>query len=88
MPDTFTRRIQLDFSKELIPQLVELTDDPDPEVANWAAENLRSELELARFAVWLAESGVEPGRLALEGPSLYEQFRLARRPKLTLVHNR
>ena len=54
MPDTFTRRIQLDFSKELIPQLVELTDDPDPEVANWAAENLRSELELARFAVWLA----------------------------------
>jgi len=88
MPDTFTRRIQLDFSKELIPQLVELTGDPDPELANWAAENLRSELELARFAVWLVESGVEPGRVALEGPSLYEQFRLARRPKLTLVRKR
>jgi hypothetical protein len=71
MPDTFTRRIQLDLSRELIPQLVELTDDPDPEVSRWAAENLRS--------------GVAPNRLALEEPSLYEQFRLARRPKLTVV---
>ena len=85
MPDTFTRRIQLDFSKDLIPQLVELTGDPDPEVASWAAENLRSELEHARFTTWLARRGVEPVRLVLEEPSLYEQFRLARRPKLKLV---
>ena len=33
MSDTFMRRIQLDFSQELIPQLVELTGDSDPEVA-------------------------------------------------------
>jgi len=85
MPDTFTRRIQLDLSRELIPQLVELTDDPDPEVARWATENLRSEIELAKFTAWLAKRGVEPTRLALEEPSLYEQFRLARRPKLTVV---
>ena len=85
MPDTFTRRIQLDFSKDLIPQLVELTSDPDPEVASWAAENLRSELEHARFSAWLARRGVAPGRLVLEEPRLYEQFRLARRPKLTVV---
>jgi hypothetical protein len=85
MPDTFTRRIQLDFSKELVPQFVELMGDPDPEVAKWAAENLRSELELVRFAAWLARRGVEPSRLVLEEPSLYEQFRLARRPKLTVV---
>ena len=88
MPDSFTRRIQLDFSRELIPQLVELTDDPDPEVARWAAENLRTEIELAKFTAWLARRGVEPNRLALEEPSLYEQFRLARRPKLTVVGKR
>jgi hypothetical protein len=88
MPDTFTRRIQLDFSRELVPQLVELTDDPDPEVARWAAENLRTELELAKFTAWLARRGVDPKRLALEEPSLYEQFRQARRPKLTLVRKR
>jgi hypothetical protein len=85
MPDTFTRRIQLDLSRELIPQLVELTDDPDPEVARWATENLRTEIELAKFTAWLAKRGVAPNRLALEEPSLYEQFRLARRPKLTVV---
>ena len=88
MPDTFTRRIQLDLSRELIPQLVELTDDPDPEVARWAAENLRTEIELAKFRAWLAKRGVEPNRLALEEPSLYEQFRLGRRPKLTVVGKR
>lgn len=79
------RRIQLDLSQELIPQLVELTGDDDPEVAKWAAENLRSEIELARFTAWLARRGVEPTRLALEEPSLYEQFRTASRPKLALV---
>ena len=85
MADTFIRRIQLDFSKELIPQLVELTDDPDPEIARWASENLRTELELARFTAWLARRGIDPRRVALEEPSLYEQFRIARRPKLTVV---
>jgi hypothetical protein len=88
MPDTFIRRIQLDFSRELIPQLVELADDPDPEIARWAAENLRTELELAKFTAWLARHGVDPKRLALEEPSLYEQFRLSRRPKLTVVRKR
>jgi hypothetical protein len=85
MSDTFMRRIQLDFSQELIPQLVELTSDPDPEVAKWAAENLRSEIEMARFTAWLARRGIEPRRLALEEPTLYEQFRAARRPKLAVV---
>jgi hypothetical protein len=88
MPDTFIRRIQLDFSRELIPQLVELADDPDPEIARWAAENLRTELELAKFTAWLAKRGVDPKRLALEEPSLYEQFRLSQRPKLTVVRKR
>jgi hypothetical protein len=85
MSDTFMRRIQLDFSQELIPQLVELTSDADPEVAKWAAENLRNEIEMARFTAWLARRGVEPGRLALEEPSLYEQFRASTRPKLAVV---
>jgi hypothetical protein len=85
MPDTFMRRIQLDFSQELIPQLVELTGDADPEVAEWAAENLRSEIEMARFTAWLARRGVEPSRLPLEEPSLYEQFRASTRPKLAVV---
>jgi hypothetical protein len=85
MSDTFIRRIQLDFSRDLIPQLVELTGDSDPEVAKWAAENLRSEIDMARFTAWLARRGVEPGRLALEEPSLYEQFRASTRPKLAVV---
>jgi hypothetical protein len=85
MPDTFIRRIQLDFSQDLIPQLVELTADPDPEVAKWAAENLRNEIDMARFTAWLARRGVEPRRLALEEPSLYEQFRASTRPKLAVV---
>jgi hypothetical protein len=85
MPDTFMRRIQLDFSQELIPQLVELTSDADPEVAKWAAENLRNEIEMARFTAWLARRGVEPARLALEEPTLYEQFRASTRPKLAVV---
>lgn len=85
MADTFMRRIQLDFTQELIPQLVELTTDADPEVAKWAAENLRSEIEMARFTAWLARRGVEPARLALEEPSLYEQFRASTRPKLAVV---
>ena len=85
MSDTFMRRIQLDFTQELIPQLVELTTDSDAEVAKWAAENLRSEIEMARFTAWLARRGVEPARLALEEPSLYEQFRASTRPKLAVV---
>jgi hypothetical protein len=85
MSDTFMRRIQLDFTQELIPQLVELTNDPDPEIAKWAAENLRNEIEMARFTAWLARRGVEPARLALEEPSLYEQFRSSTRPKLAVV---
>jgi len=88
MSDTFMRRIQLDFSQELIPQLVELTGDSDPEVAKWAAENLRSEIEMARFTAWLARRGIEPRRLTLEEPSLYEQFRAASRPKLAVVRRR
>ena len=59
MSDTFIRRIQLDFSQDLIPQLVELTGDSDPEVAEWAAENLRNEIDMARFTAWLARRGVE-----------------------------
>jgi len=85
MSDTFIRRIQLDFSQDLIPQLVELTSDPDPEVAKWAAENLRNEIDMARFTAWLARRGVEPRRLALEETSLYEQFRASTRPKLAVV---
>jgi hypothetical protein len=85
MSDTFIRRIQLDFSQDLIPQLVELTNDADPEVAKWAAENLRNEIDMARFTAWLARRGVEPRRLALEEPSLYEQFRASTRPKLAMV---
>jgi hypothetical protein len=85
MPNTFMRRIQLDFTQELIPQLVELTSDPDPEIAKWATENLRNEIEMARFTAWLARRGVEPARLALEEPSLYEQFRSSTRPKLAVV---
>jgi len=85
MSDTFIRRVQLDFTQELIPQLVELTSDADPEVAKWAAENLRNEIEMARFTAWLARRGVEPERLKLEEPSLYEQFRAATRPKLAVV---
>jgi hypothetical protein len=85
MPNTFMRRIQLDFTQELIPQLVELTSDPDPEIAKWATENLRNEIEMARFTAWLARRGVEPARLALEESSLYEQFRSATRPKLAVV---
>ena len=88
MPDTFMRRIQLDFTRELIPQLVELTSDTDPEVAKWAAENLRSEIERARFTEWLARRGVEPRRAELEEPSLYEQFRAAHRPKLGVMRKR
>jgi hypothetical protein len=40
---------------------------------------------MARFTAWLARRGVEPARLALEEPSLYEQFRTSTRPKLAVV---
>ncbi len=85
MPDGFMRRVQLDLTKELIPQLAELAEDPDPEVARWAQENLRSEIELAKFAAWLAQRGVDERRFALEEPNLLAQFRAEQRPKLSVV---
>ncbi len=85
MPDSFMRRVQLDLTRDLIPQLAELAEDPDPEVARWAQENLRSEIEHAKFSAWLARRGVDARRLALEEPSLLEQFRAEQRPKLTVV---
>lgn len=88
MPDRFMRRVQLDLTKELIPQLAELAEDPDPEVARWAQENLRSEIELAKFAAWLAQRGVDQNRFALDEPSLFEQFRAEQRPKLAVVRRR
>jgi len=88
MSDTFNRRLQLDLSRELIPQLVALTDDPDPDVARWAEENLRSEIELAKFTAWLSRRGVDPRRLLLEEPTLFQQFRAERRPKLLVVRKK
>jgi len=85
MTDTFTRRIQLDFTKDLVPQLVALAGDADPEVAKWAQENLRSELERAKFAAWLADRGVDGSRLTLEEPSLFEEFKAEQRPKLAIA---
>jgi hypothetical protein len=88
MPTAFHRRIQLDLTRELAPQLAAMLDDPDPEIAHWAEENLRFELERAKFNAWLARRGVDGGRLLLEEPQLLEQFRAERRPKLALVRSR
>jgi hypothetical protein len=88
MPYAFHRRIQLDLTRELAPQLAEMLADPDPEIARWAEENLRYELERAKFNAWLARRGVEDSRLVLEEPRLLEQFRAERRPKLALVRSR
>ena len=85
MPAAFQRRIQIDLTQELIPQLRELLDDPDPEVARWAEENLRCELERTKFEAWLAERRVQTQRLPLEEPTLLEQFRAEQRPNLRLV---
>jgi hypothetical protein len=88
MSDTFIRRIPLDMTRELLPQLAELTEDPDPEIARWAAENLLRELEHTKFSAWLARRAVEPGRRALEEQALFEQYLQERRPRLKLVHSR
>ena len=88
MADTFIRRIPLDLTRELLPQLAELTEDPDPEISRWAAENLARELERTKFSAWLARRPVEPGRRALEEQALFEQYVEERRPKLKLVHSR
>lgn len=85
MATKFIRRVPLDFTRDLIPQLVELVEDADPEVARWAQENLRSEIERAKFAAWLAKRGVDARRLTIEEPNLFEQFRAERRPKLAVV---
>jgi hypothetical protein len=88
MTDAFHRRIQLDLTRELIPQLREMLADPDPEISGWAEENLRYELERAKFAAWLARRGIDGVRLLLEEPNLLDQFRAERRPKLALVRSR
>lgn len=88
MPAAFHRRIQLDLTRELVPQLTEMLDDPDPEIARWAEENLRYELERAKFGAWLERRGIGGQRLLLEEPELLEEFRAERRPKLALVHPR
>lgn len=88
MSSAFHRRIQLDLTRALAPQLAEMLDDPDPEIARWAEENLRYELERAKFEAWLAHRGVDGSRLLLEEPRLLEQFRAERRPKLALVRSR
>jgi hypothetical protein len=85
MTTTFMRRVHLDFTKDLIPQLVELAEDTDEEVAKWAQENLRNEIERAKFTAWLAKRGIDGRRLTLEEPSLFEQFRAEHRPKLAVV---
>lgn len=88
MPAAFHRRIQLDLTRELVPQLTEMLDDPDPEIARWAEENLRYELERAKFAAWLERRGIGGERLLLGEPELLEEFRAERRPKLALVRPR
>jgi hypothetical protein len=88
MPAAFHRRIQLDLTRELIPQLREMLADPDPEISSWAEENLRFELERAKFAAWLERRGIAGERLLLEEPRLLDQFRAERRPKLALVRSR
>jgi hypothetical protein len=88
MPAAFHRRIQLDLTRELVPQLKEMLADPDPEISRWAEENLRYELERAKFAAWLGARGVDTGRLLLEEPRLLDQFRAERRPKLAIVRSR
>ena len=88
MSVAFHRRIQLDLTRELVPQLKEMLADPDPEISGWAEENLRYELERAKFGAWLAGRGVAGERLLLEEPKLFDQFRAERRPKLALVRSR
>jgi hypothetical protein len=88
MRPAFHRRIQLDLTRELVPQLREMLTDPDPEISRWAEENLRFELERAKFAAWLERRGIPEQRLLLEEPALLDQFRAERRPKLALVSSR
>jgi hypothetical protein len=88
MPVAFHRRIQLDLTRELVPQLQEMLTDPDPEISGWAEENLRFELERTKFVAWLERRGIAGERLLLEEPKLLDQFRAERRPKLALVRSR
>jgi hypothetical protein len=88
MAAAFHRRIQLDLTRELVPQLREMLADPDPEISRWAEENLRYELERAKFSTWLGGRGIAGERLVLEEPDLLDQFRAERRPKLALVRLR
>ena len=50
MAGAFHRRIPLDLTRELAPQLAAMLGDPDPEIARWAEENLRFELERAMIS--------------------------------------
>jgi hypothetical protein len=88
MRDAFHRRIQLDLTRELIPQLREMLADPDPEISGWAEENLRFELARAQFSAWLERRGIAGERLLLEEPRLLDQFRAERRPTLVVVRSR
>jgi hypothetical protein len=88
MSAAFHRRIHLDLTRELVPQLTEMLADPDPEISRWAEENLRYELERAKFVAWLGTRAVDADRLLLEEPRLLDQFRAERRPKLALVRTR
>jgi hypothetical protein len=88
MPAAFHRRIQLDLTRELVPQLTEMLADPDPEISRWAEENLRYELERVQFNAWLGARGLDAARLLIEEPRLLDQFRAERRPKLALVRRR
>lgn len=88
MSAAFHRRIQLDLTRELVPQLKEMLADPDPEISSWAEENLRYELERAKFNDWLERRGLAGERLLLEEPELLDEFRAERRPKLALVRLR
>jgi hypothetical protein len=88
MSAAFHRRIQLDLTRELLPQLQEMLADPDPEISGWAEENLRYELERTKFNAWLERRGLAGERLLLEEPELLDEFRAERRPKLALVRSR
>lgn len=88
MSAAFHRRIQLDLTRALVPQLQEMLADPDPEISGWAEENLRYELERAKFITWLERRGLAGERLLLEEPELLDQFRAERRPRLALVRSR
>jgi hypothetical protein len=78
-PDTFIRRIPLDLTRALAPQLAELAEDSDPEIARWAAEQLALEQERTR----LAAARRTPG-----APATGDPRRERRGPALKLVRRR